>query len=102
MRRFVLWWLLGTQLPALWTIWAAKNMAGVAALTSAPGLTVRWPLIAWSAFAVYSLLVLGLSAASWLYYRREEENVSVVLTSLLLPVTLPLLAYSMVRFFAVR
>ncbi|HEY0076849.1 MAG TPA: hypothetical protein VGB77_22385 [Abditibacteriaceae bacterium] len=102
MRRFLLCWLLGTQLPALFTLWAAKNIATIAATSNAPGLTVSWPLLAWSGFAVYALLVLGLSATSWFYYRREEDNIAVILTSLLLPVTLPILAYSIVRFFAVR
>ena len=102
MRRFLTFWLVGTQLPGLFAIWAAKNMAIIAVASKPPGFDTSWPLIAWSGFAGYILLVLALSAASWLFYRREEGNVALVLTTLVLVVTLPILAYSFVHFFAVR
>ncbi len=101
-RRYLVLWMLGTQVPALFTILAAKNMAIAAASSKPPGFDSSWPLIAWSGFAGYILLVLVLSAASWFYFHREEENVANVLTSLVFVVTLPILLFSFVQFFAVR
>ena len=77
-------------------------MAIVAAASSPPGFNSSWPLIAWAGFAAYIALVLALCAASWLYYKREEDNIALVLSSLVLVITLPIVAYSFVRFFALR
>lgn len=102
MRRFLTFWLIGTQVPALFAVWTAKNMAIVASNSKPPGFDNSWPLIAWGGFASYIILVLALCAAAWFYFCREEDSVATVLTSLVLVVTLPILVYSFVNFFAVR
>lgn len=102
MRRFLFWWMALTQLPCLFALWIAKDIAVIAAAATPPGLTESWPLIAWTGFAVYVILVLGLIVASWRCVRHEEEQVAGILTTLLIPATLPILAYAIVRFFAVR
>lgn len=102
MRRFLILWLVGTQLSGLFAIGAAKNMAVVAAASQPPGFNTSWPFIAWSGFTAYIVLILALSGASWFYLRREEENVSGILSGLVFVVTLPILIYSFVNFFAMR
>lgn len=77
-------------------------MAVEAARSLPIGFSARWPLAVWSGFGFFVILVSGLSFAAWFYYRREEENLTLSLSFLLLPIILPILVVNFVRFFAIR
>lgn len=102
MRRFLFFWLLFTQLPGCFALWQAKNTAVRAAQSLPIGFSSNWPFIVWAGFGFFALLVVGLMAASWVFYGREENNVTLALTSLLLILTLPILLVGFVNYFALR
>ncbi len=77
-------------------------MAIVAAASSPPGFNCQLATHRMGRFCRLYCLSVGLMRRLVALLRREEDNIALVLSSLVLVVTLPIVAYSFVRFFALR
>lgn len=103
MKSLTRWWLIITQAVALLAVWAAWNMVSTYSLESysvnRPGVS---QFAIWCGFGVFALMVLGLAITAWRTHRQEEDGAAVILTALPLVVAIPILAFTMVRFFALR
>ncbi len=104
MKRLELTWMVFAQFIHLASLWTWARILDILRETSVGPAEAKaiWPTFVILLALIYPILLLSCSGAAWVKYAKRETNLALMLISLPLFLSLPVVTYGFVMFMALR